>query len=78
MVTKTFKRNNDQISRHVGYNWTCRSDSTRERFWAMMLISVWGLEQVQRTLVTGVVMVEQVPRVRWSNVSGLYERKEAP
>lgn len=44
----------------------------------MMLISVWGLEQVQRTLVTGMVMVDQVPRVRWSIVSGLYERQEAP
>ena len=32
MVTKTFKRNNDQISRHVGCNWTCRNDSTRIRF----------------------------------------------
>jgi hypothetical protein len=43
-----------------------------------MLISAWGLEQVQRTLVTGAVMVDRVPLVRWSIVSGLYERKEVP
>jgi hypothetical protein len=65
MVNKTFKRNNDQISMRVDFNWTSRSDSTSERFWPMMLNSVWDLEHVQRTPVTGVVMVDRLPCAKW-------------
>jgi hypothetical protein len=39
---------------------------------------VWGLEHVQRTLVTGVMIVARILQVKWSIVPGLIGRKEVP